>query len=198
MNYGEVLAYITSMDKTKVKPFKTWLGSNIKDWEVEIELLDVGKNIEVSKAIAELPMTAMIFGAKVETLARCIVSINGESFGSQEQLDEYNKEHNLERDKALSALEYKKLLIKKWDQVVVDTLSSEYDKLQEAQLKKLLGATPDEKEDIVKKEIETSKNNSDIKFETSTNSSDIKYKTSSVSSPTVEVEAYVKTKKDAQ
>jgi len=139
MHYGEVLSYITRMDRAKVKPFKTWKGSKVQDWEFEIELLDVGKNIEVAKAVADLPLTVLAWQVKVETFARCIITINGESFITQEQLDTYNKEHDLEGDKSISALEYKKILIKKWDQVVINTLEAEYNKLQEAQQTKLLG-----------------------------------------------------------
>jgi hypothetical protein len=192
MNYGEVLSYITSMGKTKVRPFKTWSGSQVKEWEFEIELLDVGKNIEVSKATADLPITAMFFGAKVETLARCIISINGESFGSQEQLDGYNKEHNLEGDKALSAIEYKKLLIRKWDQVVINALDSEYNKLQEDQVKKLLGATPEEKEEAAKEVGVKNKVSENATDENAVKNAEVSKKDS-----TVEIEAYVKTKKDA-
>lgn len=139
MNYGEVLSYITRMDRAKVKPFKTWKGSKVQDWEVEIELLDVGENIEVSKAVANLSFTVMAWAVKVETLARCIIMINGESFITQEQLNAYNKEHNLEEKDRISVFEYRKILINKWDQVTVDALTAEYNKLQEAQQTKLLG-----------------------------------------------------------
>lgn len=161
MNYGEVLSYITRMDKAKVKPFKTWKGSKVQDWEFEIELLDVGKNIEVAKAVADLSFTVMAWAVKVETLAKCIIMINGESFITQEQLDVYNKEHNLEEKDCISVLEYRKILINKWDQVTVDALTAEYNKLQEAQQTKLLGGGENktkeeqkEKEKTVEKVVE--------------------------------------------
>lgn len=162
MNYGEVLSYITRMDRAKVKPFKTWKGSKVQDWEFEIELLNVGENIEVSKAVADLSFTVMAWAVKVETLARCIIMINSESFITQEQLNAYNKEHNLEEKDRISVFEYRKILINKWDQVTVDALTAEYNKLQEAQQTKLLGGEKgpdpqgeDKTKKVQKKETET-------------------------------------------
>lgn len=139
MNHGEVLSYITHMNKKKVKPFKEWKGSEIKDWEFEIELLNVGQNIDASNAVANFPMGTIPWLIKIEVLVRCIIKINGESFITQEQLNEYNKEHNLEGENAISELEYKKILIKKWDQVVVNKLEEAYNDLDKEHQKKLLG-----------------------------------------------------------
>jgi len=156
MNYGEVLTYITRMAKKKVKPFRTWKGSKVQDWEVEIELLDVGKNIEIATDLANTPMTTIAWVAKVELLARCLISINGEAFGSQEQVDAYNKEHNLDKEDAISILGYKKILIKKWDEVVVNAINVEYDKLQQEHQNLLLGKG-ETKEETKEKEVEAKK-----------------------------------------
>jgi len=157
MNYGEVLTYITRMAKKKVKPFRTWKGSKVQDWEVEIELLDVGKNIEIAKALADTPFSVIAWLAKVELLARCIISINGEPFITQEQVDAYNKDHDLDKETAISVLDYKKILIKKWDSVVVNVIDAEYNKLQEEQQTFLLGKGEETKEETKEKEVEAQK-----------------------------------------
>ena len=157
MNYGEVLSYITKVTRAKVKPFKTWEGSKVKDWEFEIELLDVGKNIEVAEALASVSMSAVAWTVKVEMLARGIVKINGESFAAQEEVDAYNKEHNLEGNNSISLIEYKKILIRKWDQVVVNALDTAYNDLQGKQEKDLLGSVK-KPEDLNKEEKEEVEN----------------------------------------
>jgi len=187
MNYGEVLTYITRMAKKKVKPFITWKGSKVQDWEVEIELLDVGKNIEIANDLANTPMTVIAWIAKVELLARCIISINGEAFGSQEQVDAYNKEHNLDKEDAISTLGYKKILIKKWDEVVVNAINAEYDKLQQEHQNLLLGkgeeTKKETKEETDKKEKEAKKVAEEVK-KLAEESKD----------PSVQVRAYVEPK----
>jgi hypothetical protein len=185
MNYGEALTYITRMAKKKVKPFRTWKGSKVQDWEVEIELLDVGKNIEVTKAIVDAPITAIAWFAKVETLARCIISINGEAFGSQEQVDAHNKEYNLDKEDAISTLEYKKILIKKWDQVVVNVIETEYNKLQEEHQDLLLGKGKETKKETKE---ETKEKEAEKVVEDTKKKLDIE---ESKKDPSVQVRAYV-------
>jgi len=156
MNYGEVLSYITRMGKTKVKPFKAWNGSQIKDWEFEIELLDVGQNIEISNAVVNFPLGTIPWIIKAELLARCIIKINNEPFVTQEQLDAYNKEHNLDGENVVSLLEYKKILIRKWDQVVVNKLEDEYNRLDVEHQTRLLGGNipPENLQEKEKQEAE--------------------------------------------
>lgn len=151
MNYGEVLSFITKVTRAQVKPFKAWEGSKVKDWEFEIELLDVGKNIEVAEALASVPMSAVAWTVKVEMLARCIIKINGEPFATQEIVDAYNKEHNLDGNSSTSLIEYKKILIRKWDQVTVNALDTAYNDLQKKHEKDLLGSIK-KPEDLNKEE----------------------------------------------
>jgi len=164
MNYGEVLSYITKVTRAKVKPFKAWEGSKVKDWEFEIELLDVGKNIEVAEALASVPVSAVAWTVKVEMLVRCITKINGEVFATQEQVDVYNKEHNLEGNNAIPLIDYKKILISKWDQVVVNALDTAYNDLQRKHEKDLLGSVK-KPEDLNKEEKESTKTDVDEAIE---------------------------------
>jgi len=156
MNYGEVLMHITRMGKIKVKPFEKWQGSQIKDWEFEMELLNVGQNIESLNAIANFPIGSIPWVVRIELLARCITKINGEPFFTQEDLDTYNKEHNLESENSISLLELRKIFIRKWDQVVVNKLEEEYNKLDQEYQKKLLGGivAPENLQEEEKKKAE--------------------------------------------
>jgi hypothetical protein len=156
MNYGEVLGYITRMPKTKVKPFEQWEGSEVQDWEFEIELLNVGQNIEVSNAVANFPINVLAWIIRLELLARCIIKINGDPFGTQEDLNTYNKEHGLEGENCVSLFELRKIWIRKWDQVAVTKLEDEYNKLDQDHQKKLLGGVikPENLQEEEKKKAE--------------------------------------------
>lgn len=121
-----------------VKPFEKWLHSEFKSTELELKLLDVGENLEITEIIGNEPLLVQAIKSKVEILARAIISINGKPPCTAEDLERYNKENKTN----LTFLEYKKNTISKWSLIVLNRIDEEYQGLIDDQVETLTGVRP--------------------------------------------------------
>ena len=128
-----------------VKPFESWQGSPIQNWTVTIEMLTMGDLIEIGNLTSGLSSVELAFVSKVYILAKSLKSINGQSIITSEDVEKYNKNHNLTGKDSKNIFDLKCLMIKQFSEVLVNRLVFMYDEVQEKYLSQLLGKPlPDE------------------------------------------------------
>lgn len=127
-------------------PFETWKGSPIKDWPIKMRMLTMGDLIDIAKlsGTTSNPIEAG-YTSKVYLLAKSLLTIDGEPVVTEEDLENYNKEHNLTGTHKLDLFGYKVLFIRKWTEAIVNRISYMYDEMQDNYLSEHLGRVlPDE------------------------------------------------------
>lgn len=127
-------------------PFETWEGSDVQQWQVTMQMLTMGDLVEVAKLTGNVSPLEMAYLTKVYLLTKCMKSINGREIVTAEDLEEYNKEHNLAGNSTISLFEYKIIFIKKLSEAVVNRLAFLYDEMSNRYVASLLGKSviPDE------------------------------------------------------
>lgn len=136
MNSLEQMGYIVKPIIKIFTPFEKWEGSRLKDWEITLQLLTTGDQIEVARAIAEDAPTVLGYTAKIQSLAKALRAINGEPIITEEQLSVYRTEH---KSPDLTSHDYIILYLKKLPEHVVDAMIFSYNQLQDAFAAQLLG-----------------------------------------------------------
>jgi len=126
-------------------PFETWEGSDVQQWQITMQMLTMGDLVEIAKLTGNVSPLEMAYLTKVHLLAKCLKSINGREITTAEDLEEYNKEHNLAGNTTISLFEYKIIFIKKLSEAVVNRLAFMYDEMSNKYVAELLGKPiPDE------------------------------------------------------
>jgi len=127
-------------------PFETWKGSSVQQWEITMQMLTIGDLVEVAKLTGNVSPLEMAYLTKVCLLAKCLKSIDGREIVTAEELEDYNKDHNLTGNNIISLFEYKIIFIKKLSEVVVNRLAFLYDEMSNKYVAVLLGKSiiPDE------------------------------------------------------
>lgn len=129
-----------------ITPFETWEGSSTQQWQVTMQILTMGDLVDVAKLTGEVSPLEMTYLTKVYLLAKCLKSINGREIVTAEELEDYNKTHNLAGNATISLFEYKIIFIKKLSEAVVNRLAFMYDEMSNKYIASLLGKSiiPDE------------------------------------------------------
>ena len=120
-------------------PFETWEGCSVQQWQVTMQMLTMGGLVEVAKLTGNVSPLEMAYLTKVHLLAKCLKSINGREIVTAEELEDYNKEHNLAGNSTISLFEYKIIFIKKLSEAVVNRLAFMYDEMSNRYVASLLG-----------------------------------------------------------
>jgi len=137
-------ALTLGLEKTST-PFESWAGSPIKTWSVTVRMLNIGELADISRLTFNMGAMEAAYYNKIYILAKSIVNIQGNSVATQEDVDAYNKEHNLSGMQQVDLFGYKVLFIRKWTEALVNRLAYEYDLLQDEYLSQHLGSSlPDE------------------------------------------------------
>ena len=148
-------------------PFETWKGSSVQQWKVTMQMLTMGDLVEVAKLTGNVSPLEMAYLTKVYLLTKCIKSINGIEIVNVEELEKYNKDHNLAGNTIISLFEYKIIFIKKLSEVIVNRLAFLYDEMSNKYVASLLGKA------IIPDELDATKFNEEDKGkETVNNESD--------------------------
>ncbi len=127
-------------------PFETWEGSKVQQWKVTMQMLNMGDLVEVAKLTGNVSPLEMAYLTKIYLLAKCVKSINNVEIVNAEELEDYNKDHNLAGNNLISLFEYKIIFIKKLSEVIVNRLAFLYDEMSNKYVASLLGKEiiPDE------------------------------------------------------
>lgn len=127
------------------KPFEAWAGSPIQTWEVTMKMLNIGELADVAKYTADATPMEIVYLSKVFLLAKSLQLINGHPVVDLEDIEAYNKDHNLTGTQELDIFGYKILFIKKLSEIVVNRLAYMYDQLVDNYMEQILGRPlPDE------------------------------------------------------
>ena len=146
MNILEQLGIQTQGLIDTMSPFETWEGSSVQQWQVTMQMLTMGDLVEVAKLTGNVSPLEMAYLTKVYLLSKCLKSINGREIVTAEELEEYNKKHNLTGTATISLFEYKIIFIKALSESVVNRLAFLYDEMSNRYVASLLGKSiiPDE------------------------------------------------------
>lgn len=127
-------------------PFETWEGSSIQQWSVTMQMLTIGDLIEIAQFTGNTSPLEMMYLTKVYLLAKCVKTINNRELATAEELEEYNKAHNLAGNTIISLFDYKVMFIKKLSEAVINRLAFLYDEMSNKYVASLLGKKiiPDE------------------------------------------------------
>lgn len=130
---------------TTQKPFEAWKDSPVKDWPITMKMLTMGDLIDVAQLAGNANPVEATYLSKVYLLAKSLITIKGSSVVTDENVEEYNKEHNLTGTQRIDIFQYKVLFIRKWTEPIVNRLAFMYDELQDEYLEQHLGKPlPDE------------------------------------------------------
>lgn len=122
-----------------IKPFEAWAGSSIQTWEVTLKMLNIGELADVAKYTANATPMEVIYLSKVFLLAKSLQLINNHPVADLEDIEAYNKDHNLTGTQKLDIFGYKVLFIKKLSEIVVNRLAFMYDQLVDNYMEQILG-----------------------------------------------------------
>jgi len=136
MNLLEQMGYIVKPITKTFTPFKTWEGSELKDWKITLQLLTVGDQIDISRQIAEDAPSVLVYTTKVHILAKALKAINGDPILTPEQLEVYREEH---KSPEFTLHDYVLLYLKKLPEQVIDAMAFSYNQLQDMFAERLLG-----------------------------------------------------------
>lgn len=136
----EQLGITTCGLEQTITPFQSWEKSPIKEWTVTLRMLNTGELAELAEKTAHIASPSGIaYLSKVHLLAGALVSINNRQVVSDEDVANYNKEHNLIGAQQITLYDYKVILIKRFAEPVVNTLVIAYDSMQEQYMRKHFG-----------------------------------------------------------
>jgi len=139
------LQNITACPSKTVKPFEAWKGSPIQDWTVTIQLINMGDLADIAKATRDVSPMEAVYLSKIYLLAKCLKSINGSPIITEEDVEEYNSQHDLSGANRINAFKLKVLFIKQMSEAVVTRLAFMHDYIQDEYVSGLLGRPlPDE------------------------------------------------------
>lgn len=135
----EQLGNLTRGLTETVKPFESWQGSQIQGWTVTFEMLKMGDLIDIGNLTSGLSSIPLMYSTKVYMLAKVIKAINNHDVITAEEVEDYNKNHNLTGKDARNIFDLKVLIIKQFSEVIVNRLVFMYDEIQGKYLSQLLG-----------------------------------------------------------
>ena len=145
MNMLERLGMSTAGIIKTGKPFESWSTSPVKNWDVSMEMLTIGDLADIAKLTERTYPIEGAYLSKIYLLAKSLITVNGKSVVTEEDLENYNKTHNLVGNQQIDLLGLKVIQIRKWSEAVVNRLAYMYDQMQDEYLTKHLGTPlPDE------------------------------------------------------
>jgi len=139
MNILEDLGVCTRGLEETMHPFETWAGSPIQTWGITMKMLDMGDLVDIAKLTATASPVEATYLSKVYLLAKSIRFINNQPIVNSEDLEAYNKSHNLTGTHQLDTFEYKVLFIKKLTEAVVNRLTNMYDQIVDRYIEQIIG-----------------------------------------------------------
>lgn len=139
MNVLEQLGIHTVGLVQTLHPFEAWAGNQIQTWTVTMKMLNTGELSDLAKHTADATPMETVYLSKVFLLAKSLQAINGHPIATPEDIEEYNKEHNLTGMQKLDFFGYKVLFIKKLSEIVVNRLAFMYDQLVDNYMEQILG-----------------------------------------------------------
>ena len=121
------------------KPFESWDGSPVKDWNIKMQMLTIGDLSDIAQLTSTASPIEASYLSKIYLLAKSLLGINNSPIVTEEDIEKYNKEHNLTGNQQIDLFRYKVLFIRQWTEPVVNRLSYMYDEMQDKYLSKHLG-----------------------------------------------------------
>ncbi len=137
MNILERISFEAQPITKTFKPFEKWKGSNLKDYEVVLQIVNVGDQIEIGRFVANEPMTSLQYAMKIHLLAKAIKSINGSPIITEEELKNYRETHKTSND--FSSHDFVVIYLKKFSEQVINALYFAYEDLQNEYAAQLVG-----------------------------------------------------------
>lgn len=139
MSMLEELGFETRGLVKTVKPFESWAGSPIKDWEFTFQLLTIGDLAEIARWIADAPSFESALLKKIYVVTKSLTLINGRPVVTEEDVEKYNTEHNLFGTQKLAIFQLKVIQLRRLNEAIVNKLAYTYDALEETYLKAHFG-----------------------------------------------------------
>jgi len=121
------------------KPFEAWKISPVRQWEITIQMLAIGDLAEIAKLTERSSPIEGSYLSKIYLLAKSLTTINNQAVVTEEDLESYNKDHNLTGTQQIDLFGLKVIQIRKWTEAVVNRLAHMYDEMQDEYLAKHLG-----------------------------------------------------------
>lgn len=149
---------LTTLPEETVEPFLSWEGSKIQNWKVTFRLLNVGDLVELSRQASQGSPMESSYLSKIHLIAAAVTSMDGTPLVTDEEVERYNKRHNLTGTHQKSLYEYKVLLVQELSELIVNRLVTAYDELQMYYATKILGhPLPDGLETTIINDVDLSK-----------------------------------------
>lgn len=138
----EKLGFSTRGLEETIQPFLSWNDSPVKDWNVTLRMLTTGELVNLAEHTAKVSSAVeAAYLSKIHLLAVALVSIDGQSIVTDEDVEKYNKEHNLSGSHKINLYNLKVLFLKKLTEPVVNALVIAYDQMQDRYLERHIGKT---------------------------------------------------------
>lgn len=125
---------------TTSTPFSSWKGSPVQKWTITLEMLTMGDLADIARLTSGAGPLEAGYLSKVYLLAKGLKTINDQSVVTEEDIEQYNRDHNLTGMHQVDIFEYKVLFIRKWTESIVNRLVYAYDEMQDAYLAEHLGS----------------------------------------------------------
>jgi len=126
----------------KVKPFEYLENSPWKDEEWEMRLLNAGELLEVMQTVRSMIDQQTEDERQlqlIEMFIRSVVRRNGRLLVSDADVEQYNKDHNLEGDRAITRMQLARLAAREIEQYVLNTWNNQYAILLSKQQNLIMG-----------------------------------------------------------